>query len=209
MAFTTDQFTRTRPYLFHLTDRDNVSYIRDLRVLHSAAVLMQKAGDRSYLRQKRRTAIQIAIDHRLVSIRDQRPLHAGNIRFHGGHEFEDVIQLLNERVFFWPGTVDGPIAYGQRHFERYADDQPVILRVSTANLFNANNGASPFYCRYNSGSPRCSKGLGSPRGPDTFVTAASANFTAGKAVEVTFLGQVTLPAQVKISNSVFGPWRSL
>ena len=44
---------------------------------------------------------------------------------------------------------------------------------------------------------------------EQLVTAASANFTAGKAVEVTFLDQVTLPVQVEISDSVFGPWQSL
>jgi len=209
VPFTNDEFTRTRPYLFHLTDRDNVSRIRDVRVLHSAAVLMQQAGDTSYLRQKRRTSIQIAIADRVVCIRDQQPLHAGNIRFHGEYAFEDVVQSLNERVFFWPGKVDGPIDYGERHFERYVDDQPVILRVSTADLFNANSGVSPFYCRYNSGSPRCSKGLGSPRGPNTFVASTQADFAPSSTVEVTFEKQVVLPAQVEVGDTIVGPWRSL
>ena len=209
MPFTNDQFTRTRPFLFHLTNRDNISRIRNCRVLHSAAVLMQQAGNTSFLRRKRTASVQFKIGKRSVSVRDQQPLHAGNISLKGGNSFEDVIQSLNERVFFWPGKVAGPIDYGERHFDRYINEQPVILRVSTVDLFRANHGVSPFYCRYNSGSPRCSKGLGSPRGPNTFVTSVNADFTPGKAVEVTFLNQVTLPAQVEIGDSVAGPWRSL
>jgi len=209
VPFSNNQFARTRPYLFHLTDRDNIPAISQLRVLHSAASLMQQAGDDSYLREKRCQSMQIEIGSRQINIRDQQRLHAGNITFQGGYSFGDVIQSLNERVFFWPGKTDGPIDYGERHFERYVDDQPVILRVSTAAIFSANSSVSPLFCRYNSGSPRCSKGLGSPRGPDTFVVSDDADFTPSAAVEVTFETQVSLPARVEIADSIFGPWRSL
>jgi len=209
MAFTDTHFTRTRPYLYHLTDRENLNHIRATPVLLSAAVLMQQAGDTAYLRAKRGSSIQVTVGQRVFNIRDQQPLYEGNMTFQGGYRFGDVIEMLNQRVFFWPGTPNGPIPYGERHFLRYVDDQPVILRVATAELFQANNGVSPLYCRYNSGSPRCSYGQGSPRGPDTFVTAADADFTASNTVEVTFLDQVTLPARVEVSDSINGPWRTI
>ncbi|UUO07895.1 hypothetical protein M4951_06160 [Blastopirellula sp. J2-11] len=209
MAFTDIHFTRTRPYLYHLTDRDNLNHIRATRAMLSAAVLLQQAGDNAYLRAKRQSSIQVKIGQRVISIRDQQPLHAGNITFQGGYGFADVIEMLNKRVFFWPGTSHGPISYGERHFLRYENDQPVILRVATADLFQTNSDVSPLYCRYNSGSPRCTGGKGSPRGPVTFALAEDADFTASNVVEVTFLNQVTLPARVEASDSINGPWRKV
>lgn len=131
------------------------------------------------------------------------------MRIQDGWDFEDVLQSLNERVFFWPGTATGPISYGKRHFERYVDESPAILRISTAESFNANSNIDALYCRYNSGSPRCSNGLGSPRGPNTFVSSADADYTPSKVVEVTFLDQVVLPAMVEVGDSATGPWQSL
>ena len=209
MPFTNVQFTRTRPFLFHLTDRDNISRIRDCRVLHSAAVLMQQAGDTSFLRRKRAESVQVKIEKHRVSIRDQQPLYAGNISLHGGFSFEDVIQSLNERVFFWPGTEAGPISYGERHFERYVDEQPAILRIATAELLSANPGVDPLFCRFNSGSPRCSNGIGSPRGPNTFVTCGQADFTPNKVVEVTLTEKANLPSTIEVADSIAGPWQSL
>ncbi|WP_296454316.1 hypothetical protein [Rubinisphaera sp.] len=209
MAFSDNHFIRTRPYLYHLTDRNNLDHLRVTSLLMSAAALMRQAKETTYLRSKRQSSIQVTINKRLVSIRDQQPLYAGNVAFQDGYLFEDLIEMLNERVFFWPGRPDGPIDYGQRHFERYMNDHPVILRIKTADLFQCNNSVSPLYCRYNSGSPRCSKGHGSPRGPSTFVKAVDADFTASATVEITFVDQVTLPKRVEISNSTRGPWRLL
>jgi hypothetical protein len=68
---------------------------------------------------------------------------------------------------------------------------------------------TPLYCRYNSGSPRCSKGVGSARGPKTFVKSADADYAPCKVVEVTCQNQVTLPPIVDIGDSIFGPWHRL
>lgn len=209
MPFSDKQFTRTRPVLFHLTDRRNLEEIRKSRALHSAARLMRKAGDISFLRQRRTQSIEVQFAAVTIVIRDQQPLHSGNMVVEGGWSFEDVVQAINERVFFWPGTQGGPIGHGRRHFERYLNEGPAILRVSTAGLYLANPGAAPLYCRYNSGSPRCSNGVGSPRGPSTFVSSAEAEFVSSKVVEVTYLNHATLPALVEVSESIFGPWRKL
>jgi hypothetical protein len=111
VAFTSDQFLRTRPFLFHLTGRDNVREIRKTHVLYSAAVLMQESGDTSFLRKRRAESWRVQLGAATISIRDQLPLHAGNISLEGGWLFEDVVECLNERVFFWPGNGYGPISY--------------------------------------------------------------------------------------------------
>ncbi len=76
----------------------------------------------------------------------------------GSYSYEDLIENLNRRIFFWPGTPAGPIGYGRRHFERYREENPVILRINVRSLLCANAKVEPKFCRYNSGSPRCSKG---------------------------------------------------
>jgi len=186
VAFSDDQFAQVRPFLFHLTHQVNIHGIQKSRTLRSAAYLMKKAGEQSFLRRKRTTAVQVQIGTVTVSIRDQHPLYLRNMRLENGWSFEDVVQSLNERVFFWPGNKNGPISYGQRHFERHATERPVILRVSTADLYRENRNACPLYCRYNSGSPRCSNGVGSPRGPSTFVSSADADYAPCNVVEVTY-----------------------
>jgi hypothetical protein len=207
VPFTAARFAKIRPYLFHLTDRDNLDAICSARVLRSAASLMRQAGDESFLRRKRRESLPIVIGGATIRIRDQQPLHSGNIRFDSEWTLERVIESLNERVFFWPGTGHGPISYGVRHFERYAHERPVILRVQTPSLFAENPDATPLYSCVNSGSPRCSKGLGSARGPRTFVACADAGFTPSKVVEVTFANEIALPAIIEIADSILGPWR--
>lgn len=209
MPFTITQFVKIRPFLFHLTDRNNLDHIRYRSTLYSAASLMHQAGRTHLLRHKRSECVKVHIGSATVNIRDQQPLHAGNINLQSDWSFEDLIQSLNERVFFWPGKSTGPISYGVRHFERYADEQPAMLRISTADLFASNSNFSPLFCRFNSGSPRCSNGVGSPRGPNTFVTCSQANFTPSKVVEVIFAGKVNLPTVIEIAESFNGPWRSI
>jgi hypothetical protein len=170
---------------------------------------MELAGRPDLLRCKRPQSEIVIIQNSAVSMRDQKPLHRGNISFDRGWNFEDVIQMLNERVFFWPGTEGGPISYGLRHFERYAGEKPVILRILSQDMFDKNEDQEPQFCPYNSGSPRCSNGLGSPRGPKTFVTCEVAEFTASKVVEVTYVLKALLPRKVEISDCPQGPWRPL
>src|SRR5205823_5203893 len=104
------------------------------------------------------------------------------------------------------GSASGPIDYGVRHFNRYEDEKPSILRISLASLAEANEGLQFEVCRYNSGSPRWSRGIPSPRGPSTFVRPASASFSASQIVEITVPGLVRLPWNVKIGLSPRGQW---
>lgn len=154
---------------------------------------------------KRYDMVTVTIDGYTIDLRDQQPLYEGKTRLEGGWTFEDLIVALNSQVFFWPGWDEKPIGYGTRHFQRYEADGPVILRVRTEDMFDANS-AEPFFCKYNSGSPRTTQGRGSPRGPSTFVRCVQAAFTPSNVVEVTYEGTATLPNRVESSDSPFGPW---
>jgi hypothetical protein len=130
-------------------------------------------------------------------VRDQDPLREGNCGLPAGFEFEDLIGLLNEHVFFWPGTAEGPIPAGRNHFGRYAEEVGAhVLRVRTSSMFAAN--PRPLFCRYNSGAPRCNPRVGrSPRGRDTFVSAELFNGGPSNVVECVFRGAVSLPEDVE------------
>ncbi|MEX2389758.1 MAG: hypothetical protein WD534_17910, partial [Phycisphaeraceae bacterium] len=129
-----------------------------------------------------------------ILVREQDPLPPGNMALPPGWSFGDFIELLNSLVFLWPDTSSGPVPYGIRHFERYQCEDPVILRVPTRDAVDQNVDPGPQVCRFNSGSPRCSQGRPSPRGPETFQPLASADFTAGRVVEVVFQEAFNLPS---------------
>ena len=144
-----------------------------------------------------------------VVLRDQAPLHEGNMDLQEGWTLEDFVEQLNQRVFFWPGTEDGPIDYGLRHFGRYASERPHLIRVRLASLLAANPGAMAQFCRYNSGSPRCVQGRRSPRSERTFLDHADVDFQRNQVVEVTFRGEVGLPFDAELGDRPGGPWMRL
>ena len=193
-------FAESRPYLYHLTDRSNLDHIRETKTLFPAATLMERAGRTELLRVRRHGYERVTIGKTVILLRDQAPLHRGNLRLPNGFSFEDFVESLNQRVFFWPGTAAGPISYGLRHFERYRQESPVLLRIDYRSLLLANSSAVPLYCRYNSGSPRCSDGRKSPRGPDTFVSTVDFDGTPSQVVEVTFSSDVDLPTHTEFGS---------
>lgn len=174
-----------------------------------AAVLMERANRRDLVRKRRREHERITIGEMEILVRDQAPLHKGNVKLPDGFGYEDLIERINNRIFFWPGTARGPISYGVRHFERYRQESPAILRVSLKSLLNANPGAQPMFCSYNSGSPRCSNGKKSPRGPDTFVPSAKFGGTPSLVVEVTFETLLIIPPDATIGEAPNGPFDRL
>lgn len=167
------------------------------------------AGRPEMVRTKRRQHEVVQVGGEAVHVRDQAPLHAGNTRLATDWTFEDFVQYLNEKVFFWPGTSDGPIAYGVRHYERYRVEAPAIIRVPTASIFDANCGFAPLFCRYNSGSPRCSNGQPSPRSLKTFSPADEVEFAAALVVEVVYEQAAVLPGDAEIGQALAGPWRRM
>lgn len=207
MALTLQGIIRLRPFLYHLTDARNTDRILRTGVLEPASVLANKAGRKDLLTAKRPGHVEVLVDSEPVFLRDQAPLHGGNMTLGSRWTFERFLRALNERVFFWPGSLAGPIEYGVRHYARYEAEEPSILRVSLASLVETNSGADVEICRYNSGSPRWSRGVAAPRGPDTFVSLSKATFSASQVVEVTVRGPVKLPAEIEIGTKPNGPWR--
>ena len=126
-----------------------------------------------------------------------------------GYSFEDFIEHLNRFVFFWPGKDEGPNDYGKGHFCRYAHEQPMLIRIPTADLFAKNCGASPRFCSYNSGAPRQVNGKGKPARASTFSYGDQYDRTPSNVKEVVYQAAALLPATAEISCSPQGPWRPL
>lgn len=202
-------YRATRPYLYHLTDKANLAHIRRTNQLYPAAFFMEAAGRHDLLRQRRRRHERVIVGETVIIVRDQAPLHKGNISFEDGYTFDSFVECLNRRVFFWPGTVSGPISYGTRHFARYRGEHPIILRVLMESVLAVNPATRPLYCGYNSGSPRCSYGNKSRRGASTFLPAGDFKGPPSKVVEVTFQEPITLPADTQYGRHPSGPWRPL
>jgi hypothetical protein len=209
MAFELTKFINRRPFLYHLTALENLVHIRENRSITCASELMKSAGRTDLLRRKRGDHEGVQVGGKKILLRDQSPLHQGNLRLPGGYTFEDFVESLNARVFFWPGTALGPIAYGMRHFERYKGEKPAILRVQFDSLVTSNPLLKPLFCRYNSGVPRCSYGEKSPRGPDTFLEGIQFSGPPSNVVEVTFEKWVLLPPDTEYGYHPHGKWLSL
>jgi hypothetical protein len=206
VAFTLKRFVEVRPYLYHLTAQSNLGRLLSHRRLESAEQLLNRGGQLNRLDQHRRGHHTIDIDGVAVSLRDQAPLYEGNIDFEAGWTFPQVIALLNQRVFFWPGTAAGPIDYGLRHYARYEAERPSVIRVRTLSLLSSNALNPPLFCRYNSGSPRCSGGVRSPRGSATFQAARFTGYLPSEVVEVTFIGTVCLPEDTELRGESWEEW---
>ncbi len=194
-----------RSFVYHLTATQNVGMIRQQRKLVSANKLADADGELQRLQTRRIESVQLS----RALVRDQQPLHKGNISLSPGFTFEDLLVLLNSQVFFWPGTPDGPIPYGRRHFQRYESEKPTLLRIPTVDLVATNAPTELSVCKFNSGSPRCSGGRKSPRGPNTFTPISKFIGTPSQVVEVTFSDTATLPATTEVSALPTGPWLPL
>jgi hypothetical protein len=206
---TIDALAKLRPYLYHLTATTNIPRIQEQRRLVSAATLFNEAGQPELITVRRPTHAQVVVQGAQVVIRDQAPLHAGNVALGSGWTFEDLVAALNALVFFWPGNADGPIAYGQRHFARYEHEQTSIVRVPLLDLVAANPNREVLVCKYNSGSPRCNAGKPSPRSAETFKGVNQSNLRPSQVIEVTFQGDVNLPTTSLVASSLNGPWGAL
>ena len=199
-------FSMLRPYLYHLTARVNISLIRAAMALKPSNVLYTESGESAFRGTRRRGSRTLKSG---CQIRDQDPLHAGNISFSDGWDLPKLISHLDDHVFFWPGWEHGPVLSGQNHFQRYAAERPMILRVATTDLLYENRETAPFFCKFNSGAPRCTKGKGSPRGPLIFLSAREFTFSGSDVKEVTFKTIVKLPASTQVVHYPRGNWQPL
>ncbi|HET7479292.1 MAG TPA: hypothetical protein VFJ72_07220 [Rubrobacteraceae bacterium] len=209
MPFTLDNYSETRPFLYHLTAQENIDRIKSSGCLESAAVLLNSAENKEIIRTRRIEKMPVRIDSEQIVLRDQAPLYADNINFTDGWTLGDFVEDLNRRVFFWSGWQHAPISYGENHFARYSEERPVVIRTRFNSLLVKNPGRRPLFCKYNSGAPRQFQGRQSPRGPGTFLPAEQCPYTCGKVVEVTFIEAVKLPEDTEISFNARGPWKPM
>lgn len=198
MPFQLCDFQRCRPFLFHLTARNNLASILRSGSLSSAASLFAEAARPELLTRRRPECCEVDIRGARVVIRDQAPLHPGNMRLDEGWSFETLVAHLNAHVFFWPGTASGPIESGRRHFARYRRDDVVVLRLPTQDTISSNIARPPLFSPYNSGSPRCTGGRGSPRGASTFRQASDFPRSAGAVIECVYRDCARLPASAEV-----------
>lgn len=205
MTLDVHRFVQFRPYLYHLTARENLSAIEQLRELRCTNLLLEASGLEHLASTRRREHLQITIMGSAVIIRDQAPLKEGAIEFEDGWSVPRLVKHLNEQVFFWPGTAAGPIGAGANHFDRYSSERPVIIRIGTQAAIRANLR----YSRFNSGAPRCSGGKRSPRGSKTYFAAEDFPGTPSDVVEVVVEGSLQLPATAELAEQPYGPWRRL
>ena len=199
-------YARVRPFLYHLTDRVNLGRIRRTGELISVSELKKQTGKPAPAAERRTAHSTIVVGGEEVRIRDQTPLYFGNVKLDEGWTPKRFVAHLDRHVFFWPGTPRAPIDYGLRHFGRYEDEGPVVLRVRFLEVLEANPKSPPHFCRYNSGSPRMHGGRPSPRGASTFQRADAVSYRPSAVVEVVFRDRVRLPDRLERSAAPNGPW---
>ncbi len=181
-----EKFIKERPFLYHLTCKENATNIIKKGQLYSTNELVRLANNTEYeniLRKRRSAHVEIMIGGEPHFIRDQKPISEINLAkcLTDGWSIGDFLYHLNDRVFMWPTVVRL-----WSHFRTYADENPVILRFSTKNIFDANPHVK--FCRLNSGATRSNSYLGGAppmRGAAT-LPAAEFNNAVREVAEVTF-----------------------
>jgi hypothetical protein len=202
MTFLLSEFTRLRPFAYHVTSRDNLPALRSSRRLRTTESLLRQAGRIDLLRQRRAQYVALETPDGVVVLKDQGPLIEANIALAEGWDFGDFVAFLNGFTFFWPGTDESPIGPGRRLLEHYEADGPLVLRARTTDLLEANRGVSPQFCPFNSGAPRYSAGQPAQRGPDLFTSASQFPRRASEVVELAFPTDVLLPATTEHRTTV-------
>jgi hypothetical protein len=200
-----DKFIRERPFLYHLTYRENVPNIIAKGQLFSTSELVRMSAIREYediLRKRRSGPVEIKIARRSYFIRDQRPISEVNLAkcLTDGWGIGEFLYHLNGRVFMWP-----TVKRLWSHFGTYADEKPVILRFMTRDIIDANPHVK--FCRLNSGATRSNSYLhGAPpeRGPGTFLSAADFSYSVGAVAEVTFENNCVISGEYRRSTSPEG-----
>ena len=206
MAFTLERFAATRPFVFHVTAPENIVSIVEQRLLLTAAELIRRSGDTTWLRVRRQHAVTLRGGPVAVVLRDQAPLKTANAALAAGWTEADWVEHQNERVFFWPGTDGGPIVNGQQLLAKLEREGAAVLRVPTLDLFAANARQLPQFSRWNSGAPRKNNGRPIPRGPETFANADGFPGPPSGVVELGYEGAVTLPATTDLRCDE-GQWK--
>ena len=203
-----ERFISLRPYLYHLTSKENAEKIVDGRVLYSTNELLRRsdATNHDQLNRKRRAeSVPIKIGEETFWLRDQLPISEVNLVkcLTDGWGVGDFLYHLNDRVFMWP-----TIGRLMSHYMTYESEKPVLFRFSTAEILAANPHVK--FCRLNSGATRSNSYLGGAppdRGSRTFLPASEFERTPSQVVEVTFEGQCKLVGPIGIDRHPEGKFK--
>jgi hypothetical protein len=209
MSIDLERFGTIKPCLFHLTARTNLSAIRAAKTIECASVLFRRGRYNALLMVRRDSHRTIEFDSHRVLIRDQKSLHEGAIAFETGWNLSRFVQHVNEHVFFWPGSLAGPIKAGLNHYQKYAEEGLAIIRVQWWSLLRVNPQTEPLFSKFNSGAPRVVNGKHSPRGSSTYRDRHTFDGRVSDVVEVVFLNRIVLPCDTQVSPSYSGPWENL
>jgi hypothetical protein len=201
MPFSIEEFGRLRPFLYHVSDRENLRALQATRRLGTAASVIRSANRPEWLALRRRDAVHLDTPDGRVVLKDQRPLIAANMELTTEWSLAEFVEYLNSFTYFWPGNDRGPIGPGQRLLDHYEPDGPLVLRVATDDLLRDNAPMIPEFCAFNSGAPRYHSGKRAIRGPHLFKSAVEFPRRASEVVEVAFRGDVLLPAATLIRSS--------
>jgi len=182
-----EKFIALRPYLYHLTCKENAEKIIAGHRLYSANELIRLSGKKENhaISRKRRTkSTPILIGGETFFLRDQLPISEVNLAkcLTDNWTISDFLNHLNDRVFMWP-----TVLRLTSHFKTYESEKPVIFRFSTADILAANPHVK--FCRLNSGATRSNSYLnGAPpeRGPRSFLSASEFDWVPSQVAEVTF-----------------------
>ncbi len=206
------EFCKKNPFLYHLTDRANFELILKSRKLLSTKLIAESSFDdidtvRNFLRTKRDKHEVLNARGVEYKIRDQKPILMKVLErsLTDNWTAADFIEHLNARVFMWP-TLD---RLG-RHYKRYTQENPIILRFKSADVLEINNDA--LFTNLNSGATRCHPyydGNAPYRGPNTFLPAHKYTLGIRSVGEVTFEEECKLPKRIWVSGSPDGPWKQL
>lgn len=203
------EFCKERPYLYHLTDKDNLPLILNSRTLLStvdiAQMALSKEDAKNFLQSKRENHCTLSVNGTDYKIRDQNPILMKVLErsLSDGLTTGEFIELLNKRVFWWP-TIDRL----NRHFNRYVNEHPVILRVSTSEMLALNKNVE--LCHLNSGATRCHPSYGGnapTRGIESFLSPSNYDKSIASVAEVTFVNKCQLPEIVWVGRTPAGQWR--
>jgi hypothetical protein len=194
MPLDVKRFSRRSPVLWHLTPALNAHRIRRTRVIESSAELMRRAGNEHFAQTPRSSDLRLMIGDDAVVLREQlRVTKPGQVLFTGGWTRESLVRELNRRVFFWPGTWDGPIRkVGQSVRVFSADAESAWIGLPYDRLLELPD-VILHYCRYNSGAPRANPTIGPiPRGPRLFLAGEDWDEQPSKVKEISVLDRVDL-----------------
>ncbi len=208
MAFTLDQYATLRPFLYHVTARENLERLRHTHRMETANAILRGAGREDLLRARRPGSVTITLGGDSVVLKDQRPLVAANLTFTAGWQLGDFVEYLNDHVYFWTRDVLSLVGPGGRLLAHYARESPLVLRVPFRALVAANLDVPPLFSPYNSGAPRKQRGRPVKRGPDLFRSAEHSLRRPHEIVEVAFRGSLVLPSETTLAKE-HDAWVSL